>query len=45
MEPVAHYGIRKGEKDIEIKVIWTDGTTQFLEDLELNQEIKLKQLL
>ena len=45
MEPVAHYGIRKGEKDIEIKVIWTDGTTQFLEELELNQEIKLKQLL
>ena len=25
MEPVAHYGIRKGEKNISIKVVWTDG--------------------
>ena len=27
MEPVAHYGIRDGEKDFSIKIKWTNGKT------------------
>ena len=27
MEPVAHYGIRKGEKDFKIEIKWTNGKT------------------
>ena len=25
MEPVAHYGIRNGEKDFEVQIKWTNG--------------------
>jgi hypothetical protein len=25
MEPVAHYGIRKGEKDFKVSIKWTNG--------------------
>ena len=25
MEPVAHYGIRSGEKDFEVQIKWTNG--------------------
>ena len=27
MEPVAHYGIRKGEKDFKVSIKWTNGKT------------------
>ena len=27
MEPVAHYGIRKGEKDFKVSIKWTNGMT------------------
>ena len=25
MEPVAHYGIREGEKDFKVSIKWTNG--------------------
>ena len=25
MEPVAHYGIREGEKDFKVEIKWTNG--------------------
>ena len=43
MEPVAHYGIRKGEKNIEIQIRWTDGKTESFDITEINREIKVKQ--
>ncbi len=43
MEPVAHYGIRKNEKNISIKIVWTDGSSQSLKINELNQTIDVKQ--
>ena len=43
MEPVAHYGIRKNEKNFEIKVKWTNGDEQFVEVENLNQTIIVKQ--
>ena len=42
MEPVAHFGIRKGEKDLEILIKWTDGQTQSFKIKELNKEIIVK---
>ena len=43
MEPVAHYGIRDGEKNISIKIIWTNGFTETLNINELNKTIEVKQ--
>ena len=43
MEPVAHFGIRKNEKDFQITIKWTNGVTQSIEILELNKEIKVQQ--
>ena len=43
MEPVAHYGIRKNEKNISIKIVWTDGSSQSLKINELNKTIDVKQ--
>ena len=42
MEPVAHFGIREGETDLEILIKWTDGQTQSLKTKELNKEIIVK---
>ena len=42
MEPVAHFGIREGEKDLEILIKWTDGQTQSFKTKELNKEIIIK---
>ena len=42
MEPVAHFGIREGEKDLEILIKWTDGKTQSFKINELNKEIIIK---
>ncbi|MDC3139586.1 CRTAC1 family protein [Candidatus Pelagibacter sp.] len=43
MEPVAHYGIRKDEKNISIKVVWTDGSSQSFKIKELNKTIEINQ--
>ena len=43
MEPVAHYGIRKNEKNIKIEVRWTNGKTKIISVKNLNQTITLKQ--
>ena len=43
MEPVAHYGIRKNEKDIKIQIKWTNGKTKTISIKELNQTITLNQ--
>ena len=43
MEPVAHYGIRKNEKNIEIQIKWTNGKTKTISVKELNQTITLNQ--
>ena len=43
MEPVAHYGIRKNEKDIKIQIKWTNGKTKTILVKELNQTITLNQ--
>ena len=42
MEPVAHFGIRKDKKDLEILIKWTDGQTQSFKIKELNKEIIVK---
>ena len=43
MEPVAHYGIRENEKNMEIQVRWTNGKTKTISVDELNKTIILKQ--
>ena len=43
MEPVAHYGIRKNEKNISVKIVWTDGSSQSLKINKLNKTIDVKQ--
>ncbi|MDC3024565.1 CRTAC1 family protein, partial [Alphaproteobacteria bacterium] len=43
MEPVAHFGIRKGEEDFKITIKWTNGESQSLSIDKLNQELKIKQ--
>ncbi len=43
MEPVAHYGIRKNEKNIKIQIKWTNGKTKMISVKELNKTIILKQ--
>ncbi len=43
MEPVAHYGIRKNEKNISVEIVWTDGSSQSLKINELNKTIDVKQ--
>jgi len=43
MEPVAHYGIRKKEKNIKIQIKWTNGKTEKFSIKDLNQTITIKQ--
>ena len=43
MEPVAHYGIRDGEKDFSIQIKWTNGKKVFIDKIKLNQTITIKQ--
>ena len=43
MEPVAHYGIRKKEKDFRVEVKWTNGKKVFIDKIKLNQTIIIKQ--
>ena len=43
MEPVAHYGIRKNEKNFKVEVRWTNGTINLFEITSLNQTVTVKQ--
>ena len=43
MEPVAHYGIRKNEKDFRVEVKWTNGKKVFIDKIKLNQTVTIKQ--
>ena len=43
MEPVAHYGIRKNEKNFKVEIKWTNGTKKLFKVSELNQTITIKQ--
>ena len=43
MEPVAHYGIRKNEKNIKISVTWTNGKEDIFEIKNLNKTLEVKQ--
>ena len=43
MEPIAHYGIRKGENNIFVKIVWTDGTSDSLKINEFNKTIDVNQ--
>ena len=43
MEPVAHYGIRQNEKNIQVEIKWTDGSTKSLNIDDLNKTYEIKQ--
>ena len=43
MEPVAHYGIRNGEKDFEVQVKWTNGKTNNFKITETGKTYTFKQ--
>ena len=43
MEPVAHYGIREGEKNISIEVIWTNGLSETFNINDFNKTIEIRQ--
>ena len=43
MEPVAHYGIRDSEKNISVKIVWTDGSSQSIKINEFNKTIEVNQ--
>ena len=43
MEPVAHFGIRKNEKNIKVQVKWTNGKTEIISVKKLNKTITLNQ--
>ncbi len=43
MEPVAHYGIRENEVIKKVEVIWTNGSTTEVHDLNLNSILEIRQ--
>ena len=43
MEPVAHYGIRKNEKNIKVEIRWTNGSKEMIDIKKLNQTIIVRQ--
>ena len=43
MEPVAHYGIRKNEKNFKLEVMWTNGKKELVNISELNKTITITQ--
>ena len=45
MEPVAHYGIRQGEKDFKVEIKWTDGSIELFDIDELNKTYEFRQKL
>ena len=44
MEPVAHYGIRQNEKNIKIKITWTNGKSETFKVNNLNKTMEIKQI-
>ena len=45
MEPVAHYGIREGEKIESISIKWTNGNIDKYDINEFNQTFVYKQTI
>ena len=45
MEPVAHFGIRRGEKNISVSIRWTNGREVHINSLEKNKVYTVKQTL
>tara|TARA_Y100001954_G_C15487838_1_gene443619 strand:- start:525 stop:662 length:138 start_codon:yes stop_codon:yes gene_type:complete len=45
MEPVAHYGIREGEKIKSISIKWTNGNIDEFEINDINKTIEYKQTI
>ena len=43
MEPVAHYGIRENEVIKKVEVIWTNGSTTEVNNLNLNSILEIRQ--
>ena len=43
MEPVAHFGLRKGEKIRNVVIQWTNGQKKSLKISKINKTIKVKQ--
>ncbi len=43
MEPVAHYGIRQNEKDIKVKITWTNGKSKIFTIKKLNETLEIRQ--
>ena len=43
MEPVAHYGIRKKEKNFKVEIRWTNGSKEMIDIKKLNQTIIVRQ--
>ena len=43
MEPVAHFGLRKGEKIRSVVIQWTNGQKKSLKISKINKTIKVKQ--
>jgi len=43
MEPVAHYGIRKKEKNFKVEIRWTNGSKEMIDIKKLNQTITIRQ--
>jgi len=41
--PQLHFGLNKAKKIDELKVVWTDGTVQILNNIDVNQQLILKQ--
>ena len=42
MEPVAHFGIRKGEADFKVTIKWTNGETHSFSIDKLNPRVESK---
>ena len=43
MEPVAHYGIRKKEKNFKVEIRWTNGSKEMIDIKKLNQTVTIRQ--
>ena len=45
MEPVAHFGIRRGEKNISVSIRWTNGSEVHINNVDANKVYTIKQIL
>ena len=45
MEPVAHFGIRRGEKNISVSIRWTNGSEVHINNVDTNKVYTIKQTL